>query len=278
MFSVIRALIEGVDIAVYSYVKPGAPHRFSPYFKDLHNYILTFTSALSTYAECIEVGYSIADGRAGFTSVRIGDFIKEALRLSSRRLGTLNIPEFHVVMIPTVIAASYATKRSDKNFIENFKKGLNDVLLFNDPSETIKVYESLKSYGGRYSAIVENLALTPVKMKLEGVSIHELYVAIGKEDPVLRCFTQKLGTLISAFNTFTNSYLKYGDVNKAAVMTYGVLVNELLNLSITNYLESKSFTELLRLDREFHEKGISLPYMISLLCIPVFLGLLTFQY
>ncbi len=278
MLSIIRALMESLDLAVYSYVKPGAPHRFSPYFKDLHSFILTFTSALDIYAACVEAGFSVAEGRVGFTNLKIGDLLRDALRFSSRRLGARNIPEFHVVMIPAVIASSYAMKLGGRNFIENFRKGLNDALLFNDVSETIKVYESLKSYGGRYSSIIEGLMLTPTKIRLESVSIHDLYDEIGKEDPVLNYFTRKLSTLISSSNIFVNTYLKYGDANKAAVITYGNLVEELRNVRILNYLEKKSFTELLKLDKEMHSKGISLQYIIPLLCMSIFLGLLAMQH
>ncbi len=278
MLSIIRALMESLDLAVYSYVKPGAPHRFSPYFKDLHSFILTFTSALDIYAACVEAGFSVAEGRVGFTNLKIGDLLRDALRFSSRRLGARNIPEFHVVMIPAVIASSYAMKLGGRNFIENFRKGLNDALLFNDVSETIKVYESLKSYGGRYSSIIEGLMLTPTKIRLESVSIYDLYDEIGKEDPVLNYFTRKLSTLISSSNIFVNTYLKYGDANKAAVITYGNLVEELRNVRILNYLEKKSFTELLKLDKEMHSKGISLQYIIPLLCMSIFLGLLAMQH
>ena len=277
MLSIIKALMESLDLAVYSYVKPGAPHRFSPYFKDLHSFILTFTSTLDTYAACVEAGFSVAEGKVGFTNLKIGDLLRDALRFSSRRLGARNIPEFHVVMVPAVIASSYAMKLGGKNFIENFRKGLNDALMFNDISETIKVYESLKSYGGKYSSIIDGLMLTPTKIRLEGVSIHDLYNEIGREDLVLNCFTRKLSTLISSSNIFVNTYLKYGDANKAAVVTYGSLVEELCNIKVLNYLEKKSFTELLKLDKELHSKGVSLQYIIPLLCMSIFLGLLTMQ-
>ncbi len=278
MLSVIKALMESLDLAVYSYVKPGAPHRFSPYFKDLHSFISSFTSTLDTYAACVKAGFSVAEGRMGFTNLKIGDFLRDALRLSSRRLGARNTPEFHLVMVPTVIASSYAIRIGSKNFIENFRKGLNDELLFNDVLETIKVYESLKSYGGRYSSIIESLMLTPTKIKLEGVSVYDLYREIGEEDPVLNYFTRNLSTLISCSNVFVSTYLKYGDINKAAVMTYGNLVEELQNMKILNYLEKKSFTDLLKLDRELHSKGISLQHMIPLLCMSIFLGLLSMQH
>ncbi len=278
MLSVIKALMESVDLAVYSYVKPGAPHRFSPYFKDLHSFILTFTSALDAYAACAEAGFSVAEGRVGFTSLKIGDLLKDTLRYSSRRLGSRNAPEFHVVMVPTVVASAYALRLGSKNFIEGFRKGLSDTLLFNDVSETVKAYESLRAYGGRYSSIIEGLMLTPTKIKLESVSIHDLYTEIGREDLVLNYFTGKLSTLISASSTFVSTYLKRGDANKAAVIAYGKLVEDLLNIRLLNYLEKSSFTDLLKLDKELHSRRTSLQYVTPLLCVAIFLGLLMIQH
>jgi len=275
---VIRALIESTDLAVYSYVKPGAPHRFSPYFKDLHLFVLTLTSALEAYLDGIEAGSSVAEGRLGFTNLKIGDLIRDALRYSSRRLGSRNIPEYHLVMVPAAVASAYALKSGTKNLIEVFRKGLNDVLMFNNISETIKVYESLRNYGGRYSTIIEGLMLTPTKIRLESISIHDLYSEVGRKDLVLNCFTKKLSTLISASNTFASNYLKHGDANKAAVMTYGELAEELLNIRLLSYLEGRSFTDLLKLDKKLHSTGDSLRHLVPLLCFSIFLGLLLMRY
>ncbi|MEM4428176.1 MAG: hypothetical protein QW036_05445, partial [Zestosphaera sp.] len=92
MSAILRGLVDSVDLAVYSYVKPGAPHRYSLRFKDLRPYVALLTSALKNYLRSAELGASVATGSLGFVNIGLGALIRDSIQDSISYLKRVQLP------------------------------------------------------------------------------------------------------------------------------------------------------------------------------------------
>jgi len=272
----LKPLIESVYLSTYSYVKPGAPHRFSTYFLNLHSIVHTFTSAIGEYLRSIEVGYQVSEGKLGFNKVPVGDLISNALHSSSKRLGPSSFQELHLVMIPTVIAASYSLKLRGRSegFSKAFLDGLRNTILYNDVRETVKVYTALRDLGGRYSSIINSLALTASRIEVEAASLSDLLSDIGRSDKAVYAFNKLYMHFIDLSNKFINYYVDSRDLNYAATATYALIVKNLLGITFNPKIKTRGdLLKLLKLDKEFHDKGLELSYLLPVLTAVTFIGL-----
>ena len=278
MIRILKALYESIDLGIYSYVKPGAPHRFSTHFTNLHEFVRSFTESLNTYVKAIDTGFSVAEGRLGLNRANVGTLISEAISSSSRALGFKGFPELHLILIPTTIASSYAIKLGGNRelIFKRIIQGIKDLLYYTEPKEVVKVYQSLRHHGGRYSEIISQVMLTPGRIESEALSLIDFYRELGSKDELLRFFSNRYSALITYALEYINRYLKTGDYNLAAINTYARIVQDMFNITLDLKMRSSSdLLNLLRKDKEFISSGMDFTKVIPILVASIFIGNLT---
>ncbi len=281
MVKVLKALIESIDLSIYSYVKPGAPHRFSTHFLDLHSYVRSVTESLECYLRAIRAGEEVGEGRLGLDRVGLGDLISDALRLSAKVLSFKNVPDIHLILIPVTTVASYALKMesSKEGFVRRFVRGLKDIMLYTGTEDVLKVYEALRNYGGRYAEVIDYVSLTRGRILSERLTLIDFYSELGSKDFMLKFFTSKYDRLATYARKFVDTYIGTGDYNAATTSTYALILSEAANIRIEVVIKSRNdLLRLLRVDRELISKGKNYSSLIPILTSSVLTGELILTY
>ncbi len=272
---VLRALIEAVDLAVYSYVKPAAPHRYSLKFKDLHSIVASVTTSLKTYLKAIDEGYEVASGRYGFTEIKIGTLIKDAIQENAYAMRGQTNPLMHIVLIPASIAASYTLKLKNFLAIDTYSNAFKSIMVYTNPQETHKVYEALRNSSNDLRKAVELSGLTSSRIITENITLDEFIRMLSKHYKHLELISSRHNLIIEASNTFLKKYMDTGDLNLATVFTYKYIAEAFYNIEFTPELRSmEEFKKLLKLDFELNNKGVDLSFVIPYLTEAVFICLL----
>jgi len=273
---VLRALLEAVDLAVYSYIKPAAPHRYSLKFKDLHSIVASITTSLRTYLKAMDEGYEVASGRYGFTEVSIGTLIKDAIQENAYAMRGQSNPLMHMVLIPASMAASYTLKL--KNFLatDAYLNAFKSIIMNANPQETHKVYDALRNTPNDLRRAVELSGLTPGRIVVENITLDEFIRILSKHHKHLELISLKHNLIVEASNTFLKKYTDTGDLNLATVVTYKYIAEAFHDIKFTPELRSREdFKKLLELDSELHSKGVDLSFVIPYLTEAVFISLLS---
>ena len=272
MLRILKALVESVDLSIYSYVKPAAPHRFSTKFLDLHMYVRGFTDAIESYFNAIELGYSVAEGRLGLDNLGLGKLISNAISSSTKSLHLRGIHNLHLILIPVTISASYAYKLgsgSSSDIINKFNRGLKDILLYTQTNDVIAIYDALRSHESLIRVLMSRSSITRSKIESEGMNLYDFYSEIGRGDTVIKFFTDKYTSISSYALKYIKIYLEKGDHNKAVVTIFNDMAYDIFNIRIP---ELSDFVKLLRIDRDMVKKGIELSDLLPLLISSTFLA------
>jgi len=273
LIEILKVLIESMDLATYSYVKPGAPHRYSTYYKDIHCFIRLLTSSLPQYFKAVEMGEEIAKGRSRFVDAEIGRLIGRAIRSSSRALEKASLPELHIVLVPAVVAASYSIKSSGHMSIDTYRKGVSSLLLYNGEEDTLKLFEELRRAGGEIHASIEYSGITPGRIKTENMSLHDLLTEASKRHKIINFYVTRHSRIVELGQRFAENYLKTGDLNQVTVKIYGELLEAVYGIKTDLNLRGKDdFMRLLKEDNSLHRKGEHLHGLLPVLTEAVFVG------
>ncbi|MEM0025502.1 MAG: hypothetical protein QXZ48_04355 [Zestosphaera sp.] len=277
MSAILRGLVDSVDLAVYSYVKPGAPHRYSLRFKDLRPYVALLTSALKNYLRSAELGASVATGSLGFVNIGLGALIRDSIQDSISYLKRVQLPEFHIFMIPACIAASYTLKMKDKFVIQTYLSARKSLLNYTGPHEVLKIYEALRNSGGELSRSLYESGVTSSKIVAESLSLEEFLNLLSNNYKYLSFATTKYNYILEASNAFIKEYEKENDWNASAVASYSTLLNALgVNIKFPHKLENREdFKKILSLDVELSSKNVDYTPLISPLTEAILISLLT---
>ncbi len=278
MLRVFQCLVEAIDLSVYSYVKPGAVHRFSIYDLDTYKYVRTVVSALDTYLQSVTLGESVAKGVIGFPSVGIGRLVSQAITSSLSKLGINTVVELHITLIPTVIASSY-TLTNEKQFnLSTFRKALTTMMTYSDVSDALEVYGVLKKLD-KFSKVFEDSGLTEGVIRTNHMNLRSIYQVLGKHIRPLTTLVDKLDIIVGMSSKFIKVYEETYDLNLATISAYLHGLENIYGLSfkITTTKQSSITNELYRLDKELRSKGLNFNDMIPILCTSTLLSLLTIE-
>lgn len=272
MVGLLTALIEAHELSIYSYVKPGAPHRYSTRFKDLHTLFVNLTSSFDVYEKASKLGEDVARGRAGFPNVHIGDLLSEALQKAEARLGAGTDPMIHIMLVPVTVAVSYSVKMRDRVDGALIRRALSDLLSYSDVSEALRIYESLKTVGGRYSALLDEIMLTPTKIRIEALRPADVFAEMSRKEPIFSLLGRRLSTLISASKKFIELETKEVSTNRAAVEVFNELVYSVTGKQLRIYGDL-DIVKALKYDKELEKGGVDLSPFIGPLTAALFMGL-----
>jgi len=275
MINILKALIDGLDLSIYSYVKPAAPHRFSTHFTDLHTYVKAVTDALGEYVKAIERGFGVAEGRLGLDRVGLGELIRNAISSSAKNLHLRGVHNLHLILLPVVITASYAYKLEGKssNFINRFNRGLKDILLYTGTQEVLTIYNALRTHEGMFKELLTRISITPGRIESEGMNLLDFYSELGTVDRALKFFARNYTAISRYGQKFVNIYVKTGDHNLAAIQVFTDIALDVANIKLPITPEGMSdIVKLLKIDRELIRKGLDLSDVIPILTSSIFVG------
>jgi hypothetical protein len=254
-------------------------HRYSTHYKDLHQYIRLVTSAMEVYGKASERGALIAKGRLGFKDSEVGFLIREAAKASARYIELTTLPEYHLILLPSMLAASYAIESSGYMNLNLYQKAIKSLYLYTDTENTIAVYEVLRRPSSLLGEILGRASVTPGKIKTEGWSLQDLLDEVGKDGALAKTAVWKGPSASELSELFVKKYLDTGDFNKAATATYSPLFHAVTGINESLEVNSKDdLIRLLKLDNELTKKKVSLNPLLPLLNEGIFLGLLRLEF
>ncbi len=266
-----------MDLAIYSYVKPGAPHRYSLRFKDLRPYVALLTSALRNYLRSAELGVSVASGSLGFVDVGLGTLVRDSIQDNISYLRRVQLPEFHVFMIPACIAASYTLKMKDRFVLQTFLSARKSLLSYAGPQEVLRIYEALRNAGGEVGRLLYELGVTSSRIVAESLSLEEFLNVLSSNYKYLSFATTRYNYVLEASNAFIKEYERENDWNASAIASYSTLLNALgVNIKPPHKIESREdFKKILSLDLELSSKNVDYTPLIPPLTEAILISLLT---
>lgn len=277
MAVVLRSLIDAVDMAVYSYVKPGAPHRYSVRFRDLHSFVTTLTSALRHYMRAAELGASVAAGSMGLVDVSVGSLIRESIQDNIAFLGRAPLPELHVFLIPACVASSYTLKLKDRFTLQTFLSARRSLLTYSKPQEVVKVYEAFRNAGGDLGRVLYESGITSTRISSESLTLEEFLSILSNRYKYLEFAASRYNVVVEASNEFVKEYEKESDWNSATLTSYSVILNALgSEVKFPLRLKTKEdFKNALELDAKLGSKNVDYTPLIPALTESILIGLLS---
>ncbi len=271
---VLQYLVESVDLSVYSYVKPGAPHRYSIHDQDLHKYLKTVTTSLNTYIQAINVGESIARGSLGIPSANLGKFLSQSISSSFSKLTSNAVVELHLMLIPATIAVSYTLTSERVMNLSTFRKTIMSLMMYSDVKDTLELYSTLKKLG-RYERLLLELGISEGVIRTNSMNLRNMYILLSRKVLPLSMLIDKLDVVVGMAGRFIKTYEETYDYNLATVSSYMYGLEALYNISFGQELfkERGIMNKLLKLDKEFRGKGRDFTELIPALCVSTLLSL-----
>jgi len=271
---VLQYLMDAVDLSVYSYIKPGALHRYSLHDQDLHRYVKTITTSLSTYIQAVNLGESIAKGLLGIPSANLGKLISQAISTSFSKLTSNAVVELHLMLIPTTIAVSHTLTSERTMNLNTFRKTLTSMITYSDVKDALEVYSALKKLD-RYEHFMIELGISEGVIRTNSMNLRNIYLALSKKVIPLSTLVDKLDVIIGMVGKFIRTYDETYNYNLATVASYLYGLEALYGISFKSEIlkERNIVNELYRLDRELRGKGYNFNEFIPTLCVSTLLSL-----
>ncbi len=264
----VARLMEALLLAVYSYVKPAAPHRFSTRFRDLESTVFTVTSSLDVYNQAFSAGLSVSSGRETLHSVGVGRILYSSLAKSYRRLGARAHQALNLVLIPSTVATACSLRW--RPFASSYRKTLSAVLSVDNPKDVAALIEGVRQFYGTGSLALAELGLTSSRLATERPTLGDVLSALGTRVRDLRYTLERLDYVIEVGSEAGRELASGAEPNEVAVRAFLKLAQpECGRLSRLTELSQKALFEL---DRELSKEGIDLSHVLTPLSLALALS------
>ncbi len=270
----LRHIIDALDLSVYSYVKPGAIHRFSLQDDDLHRYVRVLTSSIHSYLSAAELGELVARGSLSFPSLDIGRLITQSISSSLRWLDRIYTVELHLTLLPSVTAISYAFAVDKAAPLSTFRKAILNILSSSSVKDSLEVYNIIKDLPV-LTPVISELGITEGYLRVNSMNLYNLYITLGRRLLPIDVLVNKLDIIIGMSNKFLKTYYETLDYNIASVAAYIDGLEKVFDTRIKVDLAKgrTAINELLKIDKDLKSKGKDFNEMIPLLNISILLSL-----
>lgn len=276
---ILQYLMEAMDLSVYSYIKPGAVHRYSLQDQDLHRYVKTVSVSLNSYLQAYSLGESLARGSSGIQSINLGRLVSQAISASFSKLSAKSVVELHLALIPTTTSISYTLSIDRGVNLNTFRRAFTLVLTHSDVKEVLEVYTALRKFD-RYERLLTEMGISEGVIRTNSLNLRNLYVALGRKVVPLSTLTDRQDVIVGMSGKFVKTYEETYDYNLAAISSYIYGLEALYSISTkSDLLKGRdALNELYKLDKEFRSKGYDFNDLIPVLAASTLLSLHMLEY
>ncbi len=280
---ILKSMIEGVHLAVYSSIKPGSIHRLR-LDRDAQFLVSNTISAVDYIIEAIEYGERVRHGDIALTGVGIGRLLAKALRESYRWNGGIVYPSTIIPQILYSIALSHSNIDSYVRESGKVKESLNLILGINKWSEIRQVLDALKSV--HRNDMYEHLTttgITPISGIEGGVSFAEIFRVLGSKWPAFTSLDLIDYRIPEYVKKLLEYYKIYGSAENAIVALYLELIKdrspEWARKTIEDILANRLIAtregakKLFEIDTRMRKENISFKEYVGLLAIAAALAI-----
>ncbi len=276
---VVGRTLSVLHVSLYSYIKPGAPHRYSldnkPY--EYMNIGLGLTSLLWDIARDFQ---RLSRGEIGLPDIRLGSRIDQALRTSLARYGVLPPLDLVFSIVLSASTMAYGMVKREES-VSGYKKVFDDILMASTTRDSIELFESLRRLG--YHREVELLELNGISrnsIEVHGYRLPDIFSVLEKEyvffryaSPYKRTVTEVAGAIAGEYdnsrnlnNAVVRGYLELM-LRESSMREYVDRIRKIIDLKITR--TRNGLKELYSLDKELRGKGYELDNLIAPLILAV---------
>ncbi|MCD6301245.1 MAG: hypothetical protein J7L82_04160 [Staphylothermus sp.] len=220
-YLILKSMIEGTHLAIYSTIKPGGYHRLM--IEPGIDHLLSNTiSATDHIIEAIEVGEKIRKGELAATSFNLGQLLARSLREAYRWLPHRVEPSFIIPQIIYSLAISHSDIDSVVNDAGKLKKSLELFLSKRNWREIKYFLESLKSIHrtDMYDHIISAGGISHI-MGIEGeISFNDIFRVLGSKWPAFTSLDLREFSIVEYVKKLMEHYRKYQNANNAVIALY----------------------------------------------------------
>ncbi len=276
---VVGKVLSALHASLYSYIKPGAPHRYSldnkPY--EYMNIGLGLTSLLWDIARDFQ---RLSRGEIGLPDIRLGSRIDQALKTSLARYGVLPPVDLVFSIVLSTLTIAYGIVKREES-VAGYKKMLDDVLMASTTRDAVEVFEALRRLG--YHREVEALELNGISkssIEVHGYKLPDIFSILEREYVFFKYASPYKKTIIEVSEAIATEYENSRNLNNAVIRGYIELllkenllkeykgrVRKIIELKLTR--TRNGLKELYKLDKELRGKGYELENLIAPLILAV---------
>ncbi len=273
---VLRKVIGSVHAAVYSYIKPGAMHRYSPGPQPYNYMRVALSLSNEIYRLAIDIDRA-SRGEIGLPDIRIGQIISRSLREGLVSLGVLAPLEMISSIIFSALALSYGlSRREDKP--SGLLKALYDILSTTTVRDTLELYDTLRRMGYNEAEYLELQGYTRGYLEVEGYRLIDFTRILANKHKLFSYIQPHNRFVVNIAERIIEDYDLGKDLNNAIVRGYvELLAKEYSDLA--KKLDEAVKLKLMRtrdglrllynIDQEIRKTGKSFDELIPVLILAV---------
>ena len=274
---IMRNYVRSLYLTIYSYVKPGAIHRFAP-THECELLMEVGSAIIPQMFNVIERSFMVGYGEMSIPSMKLGEIIANALK--EARIITSRVPhDFIIVALITTAGISYTLAMHRKPSISNFKQAEIRILRGSTWQDAKSILKGFKSYCPTTLSILDELELSEGRIEYERINLEDLFTILASKVRSYYYLLERSSEPVRAAEAFIKTYEKTGNIQRSVISAYLELL-EGLNISKDLYDQIRrikngnlSFREigheLIKLDQEFRKRKYSFDYLL----IPLFMGI-----
>ncbi len=284
---IVRAIIEGTHLAVYSSIKPGGVHRLRLDI-EAHALMSSCISVLDYIVKAIELGESVKKGNLAATSINLGNLYARALREAYRWLGRNVRSDVIVPSITNALILSYTEPESVIEEAGNLRKALNIFINGTKWRDVREFINALRSVGEEEKVThLQDTGITYSQALAEGVNLGEAFNSLSSKWPGFIAVNPRETLVFDMVKKLMEYYRYYKEPNNAIIRLYIDLISpripswakELFDKAIENKLmATKEGGKLLfEIDLKLRKSGYIydnyIPLLIAITQLAVYEGL-----
>ncbi|WFO75418.1 hypothetical protein J4526_00490 [Desulfurococcaceae archaeon MEX13E-LK6-19] len=272
---ILRSVVEGVHLAVYSSIKPGGIHRLR-LDEEAYKMMSSCTSTIEYIMKAIELGERVRRGELAATGINLGGLYAKALREAYRWLGRGVYPDIIIPSLTNALILSYTEVESVLEDLGSVKRARS---IFIDGSQWRDVRElmnALKTIGAEQMVThLQEVGLTYTHALTESTGLTEVFNTLSSKWPGFITVNPRDDTVFNLVRKLMEYNREYSDFNSAIVRLYLEIikprlpdwalkyVEEALNHKLMDTREGSKI--LFNLDLKLRKEGFTYDQYIPLL-------------
>lgn len=273
-------------LSALSYIKPGAPHRYSPH-PWLLDYATLGITLFSVSTEAASKGLMVGKGEISAREARVSKLILESLRVATQQYGKLPPLSYTIPTVPVIAAStSHAITVKGGFNLSTYRSSIRSFLIGctgRDVADYVKWLYDVSSE--EEVEVLREARVSEATAESGYITLLDVFEALAKTK---RLYSELLHpeTTWYVAKDILESYGKIRDPNLAVTRGYITLILE-LKLIPNNYMKGlrealnkglistkEGVRELYELDKTLRSSGVDLSDTLPLLTLSTFIALL----